>query len=63
MNIFQEIYPADSDFTGSVAAARVNGYLGGYGKEEELEKDLSGTGLSPDAFKKLLTLLKRQRHF
>jgi hypothetical protein len=38
---------------GSTAAARVNGYLAGYGAPVELQAELDGLGLSPDARRKL----------
>lgn len=43
---FRQIYPDDTDFIRSTAAARVNGYLGGYGTPEGLERDLPHLGLS-----------------
>jgi peptide-methionine (S)-S-oxide reductase len=63
MRIFKEIYRTDSDFAASTAAARINGYLAGYGKSSELEKDLSETGLSPENVKKLLVLLNGQQRY
>jgi peptide-methionine (S)-S-oxide reductase len=43
---FNAIYPASEDFISSTAAARVNGYAGGYGTPEVLEKELDSLGLS-----------------
>ena len=57
VRLFKNIYPAGMDFTTSIAAARINGYLGGYGKKSEIEKDLTGTGLPPEVLKKLITVL------
>ena len=54
MNEFKGIYPAEDDFVNSTAAARVNGYLDGYGTLEELLEELPGFGLSPSADKKLI---------
>jgi peptide-methionine (S)-S-oxide reductase len=63
MAIFKEIYPVDGDLVASTAAARVNGYLGGFGNILILEKELSGTGLPAETIKKILTALSRQhRH-
>jgi peptide-methionine (S)-S-oxide reductase len=61
MSIFKDIYLNDADFTASAAAARINGYLGGYGKKADLEKDLSETGLQPEAVKKLLAVLNARQ--
>jgi peptide-methionine (S)-S-oxide reductase len=61
MHLFKEIYRADEDFVASTAAARINGYLGGYGKNSDLEKDLSETGLRPESVKKLIAALNGQR--
>jgi len=57
MRIFRDIYPTDTVLAASIVAARVNGYLGGYGKKSELEKYLSGAGLSPDILKKIFAVL------
>ena len=43
---FQAIYPGIEDFISSTAVARVNGYVGGYGAPEILEKELDSLGLS-----------------
>jgi len=47
--LFQElsaIYPDIGDFIDSTAVARLNGYAGGYGTWETLEKELNSLGLS-----------------
>lgn len=44
---FQLKYPDIDDFTASTAVARVNGYAGGYGTPEDLERELPLLGLSP----------------
>ncbi len=41
---YKEIYPDHDAFVNSTAAARVNGYMGGYGELDSLD-DLSGLGL------------------
>ncbi|MCX5807640.1 MAG: hypothetical protein NT010_16495 [Proteobacteria bacterium] len=63
MHLFKEIYRTDEDFVASTAAARINGYLGGYGKNSDLEKDLSETGLRPETVKKLIAFLNGQRRY
>jgi peptide-methionine (S)-S-oxide reductase len=44
---FAEMYPRVREFVDSTAAARVNGYLDGYGSVEALERDLDKFGLTP----------------
>jgi peptide-methionine (S)-S-oxide reductase len=55
------IYPREKDFVDSTAAARINGYLDGYGTPAELEEDLPGFGLSPQAAKQLKTLVSKRK--
>jgi peptide-methionine (S)-S-oxide reductase len=48
--IFDELrrsYPNDRDLINSPAAARLNGYLGGYGSARNLMSELDSLGLSP----------------
>ena len=40
------IYPDPADFLGSTAAARINGYLGGFGTKDQLEREIDRLGLS-----------------
>jgi peptide-methionine (S)-S-oxide reductase len=47
------IYPDINDYVSSTAVARINGYAGGYGSEETLEKELSSLGLSPEGMEEL----------
>lgn len=51
---FQAMYPAERDFVRSTAAARANGYIGGYGEPKDLQSDLPRLGLSQKAQKVLL---------
>lgn len=62
MKEFSVIYPNTDDFTASTAAARVNGYLGGYGTFASLQKELSSFGLSPAGNKKLLDIVYALEH-
>jgi peptide-methionine (S)-S-oxide reductase len=55
---FLGIYPDIRQFVGSTAVSRTNGYLGGYGTREGLEKDLPLLGLSPAAEKALREAVK-----
>jgi peptide-methionine (S)-S-oxide reductase len=51
---FKAIYPDAGEFRDSTAAARINGYIGGYGTAETLQKELASYGLSPTGNKILL---------
>jgi peptide-methionine (S)-S-oxide reductase len=51
---FKAMYPDAIDFRDSTAAARINGYIGGYGTPETLQKELASYGLSPTGNKTLL---------
>jgi methionine-S-sulfoxide reductase len=47
--LFREIrtmYPVDRDLVNSTAAARVNGYLGGFGMRRQLDAEIESLGLS-----------------
>jgi len=54
MKEFAKMYPGDKDFIDSTAAARVNGYLAGYGTYEGLLAEIGSLGLTPEGNKKLL---------
>jgi peptide-methionine (S)-S-oxide reductase len=56
---FRAIYPDDAGLTHSTAAARVNGYVGGYGTLEGLRVEIGELGLSPEASQRLLEILSR----
>ncbi|MEJ2315295.1 MAG: hypothetical protein P8Y85_11250 [Nitrospirota bacterium] len=43
------MYPVFTDFVNSTAAARVNGYLAGYGSCQTLRQDIDMLGLSEAA--------------
>jgi peptide-methionine (S)-S-oxide reductase len=58
---FNAMYPLDDDFVNSTAAARVNGYVGGYGSLEVAESEMGELGLSPDASRKLLEIVAARR--
>ena len=51
---FNAIYPDTNGFINSTAAARVNGYVHGYGTVKTLEKELASYGLSTAGSEKLL---------
>lgn len=61
MKEFRSMYPSEGDFVNSTAAARVNGYLDGYGTVDSLQEELNGLGLSPEQSKKLLDVVKNRK--
>jgi len=50
---YREIYPDHADLVNSTAAARVNGYCGGFGRSERLSEEMELLGLS-DRGKRIL---------
>jgi peptide-methionine (S)-S-oxide reductase len=54
------MYPDEAGLVGSTAAARLNGYLGGYGSLETLEDELESYGLSTAGTERLLRLVDRR---
>lgn len=50
-------FASEEEFVDSTAATRINGYLGGHGTVEDLQKDLSGFGLSEAAGKALMEIV------
>jgi len=58
---FSAMYPLEEDFVNSTAAARVNGYLGGYGSPEVVKSEIGELGLSPGASTKLLDIVAARR--
>lgn len=61
MKDFNTMYPLGEDFMNSTAAARINGYLDGYGSLEGLKNELPGFGLSPAAERKLVEVVKKRK--
>ena len=47
-------YPSFSGFIDSTAAARINGFIGGYGDSEQMAAEIESYGLSPDGEKRLV---------
>lgn len=48
MEEFRAMFSRDLEFVDSTAAARVNGWLDGFGEREQIEHELPLTGLSPE---------------
>jgi peptide-methionine (S)-S-oxide reductase len=61
MDEFAAMYPDPDDFVNSTAAARVNGYLGGYGTLANLQAEIDDLGLSPEAQEALLEIVMNRR--
>jgi peptide-methionine (S)-S-oxide reductase len=53
------IYPDFVDFVNSSAAARVNGYVSGYGDLAQLQAEVASLGLSPQGSQHLLETARR----
>jgi peptide-methionine (S)-S-oxide reductase len=54
------IYPDINDLVASTVAARINGYLGGYGTMGQLEAQIDRLGLSADGRQRLLDAASRR---
>jgi peptide-methionine (S)-S-oxide reductase len=52
------IYPDPAEFRDSTTAARLNGYIGGYGDADTITKNLDKLGLSQPGRQALLDILK-----
>jgi peptide-methionine (S)-S-oxide reductase len=61
MDEFTAIYSDPADFVNSTAAARVNGYLGGYGTLANLQAEIDDLGLPPEAQEALLKIVLNRR--
>ncbi|MCF8106436.1 MAG: peptide-methionine (S)-S-oxide reductase [Desulfohalobiaceae bacterium] len=57
MKEFRAMYPTTQGLVSSTSAARVNGYLAGYGGCERLQTDINALGLSEQSAKRLLTMV------
>jgi peptide-methionine (S)-S-oxide reductase len=60
MRELQAVYPELEAFVGSTAAARLNGYLSGYGTLAQLEAEIDGFGLSSASSAALLEKIARR---
>jgi peptide-methionine (S)-S-oxide reductase len=59
MKDFRAIYPDDGDFVSSTAAARINGYVAGYGTVERFQEEWDSFELSSKGKEKLLSIMER----
>ena len=53
------VYPGDIDFAASTAAARLNGYVAGYGSLRQLEAEMESLGLSEAGSRRLRETVRR----
>jgi peptide-methionine (S)-S-oxide reductase len=60
---FTAIYPTPEALVASTAAARVNGFLAGYGSPTEVRQDLDRLGLSAAAQRRLTDLVAVSQRF
>lgn len=60
MGELRERYPLEEDFVGSTVTARLNGYIGGFGTENQLERELDGFALSDPAEKYIRERVSRR---
>ena len=57
LEAFRAIYPDEGDFINSTAAARFNGYAGGYGTPATLEAEIGELGLTLEQQERLLEIV------
>ena len=62
MREFKAMYPREVDFVNSTAAARVNGYLGGYGSSEEIKATVEKLGLSNAGREQVAAIARRLKN-
>ena len=61
MKAFEQMYPDPVDLAASTAAARVNGYLGGYGSHQDLMRDVGRLGLTEPLKALLIDIFDQRR--
>ncbi len=59
LNELTAIYQSTKDFVASTAAARLNGYVAGYGTRAGIEEGIGSLGLSPTGNKRLVGLASK----
>jgi len=60
MEEMKAMYPQERQFVDSTTAARLNGYVGGFGTLEQLEGELESFGLSEQAEKYIRERVSRR---
>lgn len=61
MEEYRRIYSDETEFMNSTAAARINGYLGGYGTPEAFSSEINNLGLSQRSKEVLVDILSESR--
>lgn len=61
MDIFRELYSDEDDFISSTEAARINGYIAGYGKLESLLNELDSLDIPPEARQTVIEIIKAMK--
>lgn len=59
LDALQQLYPDEAALTDAPSAALLNGYVGGHRAPRHLDADLQQLGLSPEAARRLRTLVAR----
>ena len=59
MDQYKDRFPNGDTFTDSTAVTRVNGYIGGNGSSEQLEKEKNELGISAEAVEALQNILQK----
>jgi len=54
---YAALYPDLDDFIGSTAVSRVNGYIGGHGSSESLQREIASLGLSSAGSRRLTEIV------
>jgi len=61
MSDFKRMYPNARDFMNSTAAARINGYVAGYGSPGRLKTELGSFGLTSEGNRRLMDIVNYVR--
>lgn len=63
MRGLSRVYPIHRDIVDSTAAARLNGYVGGYGSPEQFDREIETLGLSPESRKTVDNIVRGKGWF
>ena len=58
-----KLYPLHRDFVDSTAVARLNGYAGGHGSQDQLKREIDRLGLSASGRKALTEMVNRKSNY
>jgi peptide-methionine (S)-S-oxide reductase len=62
MKIFKDVFLSDDDFVASTAAAKMNGYIGGFRMLAGLSGTLREAGLSDEVSQRMVSVAQRSGH-